>query len=168
MVTSIVASSGSAVASGDVALHLQESLLDLATWQPLGCEVQAFLIGLHRLIGATFLGQDSALNPIPQGVVEWPMAAWRASTSESSALQHAYRLQKWMPPPPGKQTCKHLLFRYIAHEHANSIFGVHGQGKIVGNSLALVDKLRHRHINFYLNNTILNCRTTPPAPPFQC
>ena len=66
MVTSIVASSGSAVASGDVALHLQESLLDLATWQPLGCEVQAFLIGLHRLIGATFLGQDAALNPIPQ------------------------------------------------------------------------------------------------------
>ena len=77
MVTSIVASSGSAVASGDVALHLQESLLDLATWQPLGCEVQAFLIGLHRLIGATFLGQDAALNPIPQGVVEWPRAAWR-------------------------------------------------------------------------------------------
>ena len=130
MVTSIVASSGSAVASGDVALHLQESLLDLATWQPLGCEVQAFLIGLHRLIGATFLGQDAALNPIPQGVVEWPMAAWRASTSESSALQHAYRLQKWMPPPPGKQTCKHLLFRNIAHEHANSISGVHGQGEI--------------------------------------
>ena len=123
MVTSIVASSGSAVASGDVALHLQESLLDLATWQPLGCEVQAFLIGLHRLIGATFLGQDGALNPIPQGV-EWPMAAWRASTSESSALQHVYRLQKWMPLPPGKQTYKHLLFRNIAHEHANSIFGV--------------------------------------------
>ena len=103
MVTSIVASSGSAVASGDVALHLQESLLDLATWQPLGCEVQAFLIGLHRLIGATFLGQDSALNPIPQGVVEWPMAAWRASTSESSALQHVYRLQKQMPLPLGNK-----------------------------------------------------------------
>ena len=103
MVTSIVASSGSAVASGDVALHLQESLLDLATWQPLGCEVQAFLIGLHRLIGAPFLGQDSALNPIPQGVVEWPMAAWRASTSESSALQHVYRLQKQMPLPLGNK-----------------------------------------------------------------
>ena len=108
MVTSIVASSGSAVATfrslgrGDVALHLQESLLDLATWQPLGCEVQAFLIGLHRLIGATFLGQDAALNPIPQGV-EWPMAAWRAYTSESSALQHVYRLQKWMPLPLGNK-----------------------------------------------------------------
>ena len=83
MVTSVVASSGNAVATfrslgrGDVALHLQESLLDLATWQPPGCEVQAFLIGLHRLIGATFLSKDATLNPIPQGVVEWPRAAWR-------------------------------------------------------------------------------------------
>ena len=96
MVTSIVASSGSAVATfrslgrGDVALYLQERLLDLTTWQPLGNEVPAFLISLHRLIGATFLGQDAALNPIPQGVVEWPRAAWRELPRANLRLSSTY------------------------------------------------------------------------------
>ena len=54
----------------EVAFHLQESLLDLGVRQLLGCEVQALLVSLDGLIGATLLGQDAALNLIPDGISE--------------------------------------------------------------------------------------------------
>ena len=54
----------------EVAFHLQENLLDLGPRQLRRCEVQALLVSLGGLIGATLLGQDAALNLIPDGIGE--------------------------------------------------------------------------------------------------